>query len=422
MSVLLIGLNHNSAAVSVRERVAFGPDQLSDAVQQLASLQDSEASILSTCNRTELLLARDSESPLEAEAVIQWLHEYHRLPAGELDGHLYLHMDVDAVGHIMQVAAGLDSLVLGEPQILGQLKSAYALARECGTVGAVLNRLYQRVFAAAKRVRTETAIGENPVSVAYAAVDLAGRIYESMASVNVLLVGAGETIELVGTHLRQAGVNRMLIANRSLDRGLSLAKKLGAEACVLGDLPEVLPQVDIVVSSTASQLPIIGKGLVETALRKRRHEPMLFIDIAVPRDVESEVAELHDVYLYTVDDLRDIVDQNRAQRETEANKAREILNQELVLYTRSRRADASKPWIKYYRDQAFALTDLELERARKELSAGADPAAVLDSMARAITNKLIHAPSQGLRSIAERNVAELDVAKRLLGLPDELDQ
>jgi glutamyl-tRNA reductase len=305
---------------------------------------------------------------------------------------------------------------------LGQLKSAYALARECGTVGAVLNRLYQRVFAAAKRVRTETAIGENPVSVAYAAVDLAGRIYESMASVNVLLVGAGETIELVGTHLRQAGINRMLIANRSLDRGLSLAKKLGAEACVLGDLPEVLPQVDIVVSSTASQLPIIGKGLVETALRKRRHEPMLFIDIAVPRDVESEVAELHDVYLYTVDDLRDIVDQNRAQRETEANKAREILNQELVLYTRSRRADASKPWIKYYRDQAFALTDLELERARKELGAGADPEAVLESMARAITNKLIHAPSQGLRSIAEQNVAELDVAKRLLGLPDELDQ
>jgi glutamyl-tRNA reductase len=165
MSVLLIGLNHNSAAVSVRERVAFGPDQLSDAVQQLASLQDSEASILSTCNRTELLLARDSESPLEAEAVIQWLHEYHQLPAGELDGHLYSHADVDAVGHIMQVAAGLDSLVLGEPQILGQLKSAYALARECGTVGAVLNRLYQRVFAAAKRVRTETAIGQWPVSM-----------------------------------------------------------------------------------------------------------------------------------------------------------------------------------------------------------------------------------------------------------------
>ena len=421
MPVLLIGLNHNSAAVSVRERVAFGPDQLEVAVQELAALQSSEASILSTCNRTELLLATDSEAPLDAAPVLQWLHDYHQLSAGELDGHIYVHTDSEAVGHLMQVAAGLDSLVLGEPQILGQLKSAYALARDRGTVGAVLNKLYQRVFAAAKRVRTETAIGENPVSVAYAAVDLAGRIYESMASVNVLLVGAGETIELVGTHLRQAGVNRMLIANRSLDRGLALAHKLGAEACVLGDLPEVLPQVDIVVSSTASQLPIIGKGLVETALRKRRHKPMLLVDIAVPRDVEAEVADLQDVYLYTVDDLRDIVDQNRAQRETEASKAREILDEELALYTRSLRADASKQWIKYYRDQAVALADIELDRARKELGAGVDPEVVLEAMARAITNKLMHAPTQGLRSIAEQNVAELDVAKRLLGLPDELD-
>ncbi len=422
MSVLLIGLNHNSAAVSVRERVAFAPDQLEHAVRQLASLQDSEASILSTCNRTELLLARDSEAPIEAAVVLQWLHSYHQLPAGDLDEHIYTCTDSDAVAHLMQVASGLDSLVLGEPQILGQLKSAYAVARESGAVGVVLNKLYQRVFAAAKRVRTETAIGENPVSIAYAAVDLAGRIYESMSSVKVLLVGAGETIELVGTHLRQAGVSRILIANRSLDRGMTLAEKLGAEARVLSDLPEVLPQVDIVVSSTASQLPIIGKGLVETALRKRRHKPMLLVDIAVPRDVEAEVAELQDVYLYTVDDLRDIVDQNIAQRETEADKARDILNEELALYIRSLRADASKQWIKYYRDQASALTDLELERARKELSVGANPEVVLEAMARAITNKLIHAPSQGLRSIAEHNVAELDVAKRLLGLPDDLDQ
>lgn len=421
MPVLLIGLNHNSAAVSVRERVAFSPDHLAEAVRQLASLQDCEASILSTCNRTELLLARDSEESIDSAQVLRWLHDYHHLPANELDGHLYLQTDGDAVLHLMQVAAGLDSLVLGEPQILGQLKSAYALAREAGTVGVVLNKLYQRVFAAAKRVRTETAIGENPVSVAYAAVDLAGRIYESMASVNVLLVGAGETIELVGTHLRQAGVSRMLIANRTLDRGLALAEKLGAEACVLGDLPDVLPQIDIVVSSTASQLPIIGKGLVETALRKRRHKPMLLVDIAVPRDVETEVAELQDVYLYTVDDLRDIVDQNRAQRETEADKAREILGEELALYIRSLRADASKEAIKYYRDQAFALTDSELERARKELGSGVAPEVVLETMARAITNKLIHAPSQGLRSIAEQNVAELEIAKRLLGLPDDLD-
>lgn len=422
MSVLLIGLNHNSATVSVREQVAFGPDHLVQAVQTLAALQTCEASILSTCNRTELLLARDTEEPFNAPAVLQWLHDYHKLAGGTLNDHIYQYEDDRAVAHLMRVAAGLDSLVLGEPQILGQLKSAYALARDAGTLGGVLNRLYQRVFAAAKRVRTETAIGENPVSVAYAAVDLAGRIYETMSNVSVLLVGAGETIELVGTHLRQTGVRRIMIANRTLDRGIALADKLGGEACVLGDLPEVLPQVDIVVSSTASQLPIIGKGLVETALRKRRHRPMLLVDIAVPRDVETEVADLQDVYLYTVDDLRDIVDQNRAQRETEASKAEEILVQELSVYQRGLRADASKPWIKHYRDQALALTELELERARKELQSGMAPDAVLESMARALTNKLIHAPSQGLRSIAEHDVAELDVAKRLLGLPDELDQ
>ena len=419
MSLLLLGLNHNSADLSIRERVAFTPEKLPQAMRELQGLCiGSEVSILSTCNRTELLVAFEAEPAPVDEVVKSWLAEFHRLDVRELEPSLYVYRDEAAVRHLMHVASGLDSLVLGEPQILGQLKSAFALAQESGTVGSALNRLHQRVFASAKRVRSETAIGENPVSVAYAAVDLAGRIYESFASVSVLLVGAGETIELVGRHLRQAGAVNITIANRTLDRGLALSEKLGAEVCVLGDLPEVLPRVDIVVSSTASQLPIIGKGQVETALRKRRHKPMLFVDIAVPRDVEPEVAELQDVYLYTVDDLREIVDQNMAQRETEADKAKLILDEEVQSYVLSLRADASKELITRFRERAQQTAQDELERARRELESGKAAEEVLETLARGLTNKLIHWPSQGLRSIAQDDLDRLQTAAQLLGLDD----
>ncbi len=419
MSLLLLGLNHNSADLSIRERVAFTPEKLPQALRELQGLcVGSEVSILSTCNRTELLVAFDSEPAPVDEVIKNWLAQFHRLDVGELEPSLYVYRDEAAVRHLMHVASGLDSLVLGEPQILGQLKSAFALAQESGTVGGALNRLHQRVFASAKRVRSETAIGENPVSVAYAAVDLAGRIYESFASVSVLLVGAGETIELVGRHLRQAGAVNITIANRTLDRGLALSEKLSAEVCVLGDLPEVLPRVDIVVSSTASQLPIIGKGQVETALRKRRHKPMLFVDIAVPRDVEPEVAELQDVYLYTVDDLREIVDQNMAQRETEADKAKLILDEEVQNYVLSLRADASKELITRFRERAQQTAQDELERARRELESGKAVEDVLETLARGLTNKLIHWPSQGLRSIAQDDLEQLQTAAQLLGLED----
>ena len=419
MSLLLLGLNHNSADLSIRERVAFTPEKLPQAMRELQGLCiGSEVSILSTCNRTELLVAFEEEPAPVDKAVKNWLAEFHRLDVRELEPSLYVYRDEAAVRHLMHVASGLDSLVLGEPQILGQLKSAFALAQESGTVGSALSRLHQRVFASAKRVRSETAIGENPVSVAYAAVDLAGRIYERFASVSVLLVGAGETIELVGRHLRQAGAVNITIANRTLDRGLALSEKLGAEVCVLGDLPEVLPRVDIVVSSTASQLPIIGKGQVETALRKRRHKPMLFVDIAVPRDVEPEVAELQDVYLYTVDDLREIVDQNMAQRETEADKAKLILDEEVQSYVLSLRADASKELITRFRERAQQTAQDELERARRELESGKAAEEVLETLARGLTNKLMHWPSQGLRSIAQDDLDRLQTAAQLLGLDD----
>jgi glutamyl-tRNA reductase len=253
--------------------------------------------------------------------------------------------------------------------------------------------------------------------VAYAAVDLAGRIYESLSSLQVLLVGAGDTIALVGSHLKSAGAQKITIANRSLERGHALAESLQASACLLSDLPDILPSIDIVVSSTASQLPILGKGLIETALRKRRHKPMLLIDIAVPRDVEAEVAELEDVYLYTVDDLRGIVDQNKAQREQEAERAHAILRQEVAAYERLVRADASTELIRCYREQAHELAQAELDRAKKELAAGRDPEQVIEMMTRALTNKLLHAPSRGLKSLAEDDPAQLELAKRLLDLP-----
>ena len=419
MSLLLLGLNHNSADLSIREQVAFAPEKLPQAMRELQGLcPRSEVSILSTCNRTELLVALEAEPPQTEESIKHWLADFHSVDARQLEPSLYAYRDEAAVRHLMHVASGLDSLVLGEPQILGQLKSAFALAQDSGTVGSTLNRLHQRVFASAKRVRSETAIGENPVSVAYAAVDLAGRIYESFSSVSVLLVGAGETIELVGRHLQQAGAVNITIANRTLDRGLALAEKLDAEVCVLGDLPEVLPRVDIVVSSTASQLPIIGKGQVETALRKRRHKPMLLVDIAVPRDVEPEVAELQDVYLYTVDDLREIVDQNMAQREIEADKAKVILDEEVQNYLLSLRADASKELITRFRDRAQQTAHVELERARRELESGRAVEDVLEAFARGLTNKLIHWPSQGLRSIAQDDLERLQTAAQLLGLDD----
>jgi len=417
MPLLLIGLNHNSAEVSIRETVAFAPESVPSALQELQAMMSAEVSILSTCNRTEVVLAVPDHSSLDEHLVVAWLHRYHGLDADQLGPHLYYYREQEVVAHLMAVASGLDSLVLGEPQILGQLKSAVSVARDAGSIDSILMRLYQRVFAAAKRVRTETAIGENPVSVAYAAVDLAGRIYESLSSLQVLLVGAGDTIALVGSHLKSAGAQKITIANRSLERGHALAESLQATACLLSDLPDILPSIDIVVSSTASQLPILGKGLIETALRKRKHKPMLLIDIAVPRDVEAEVAELEDVYLYTVDDLRGIVVQNKAQREQEAERAHAILRQEVAAYERLVRADASTELIRCYREQAHELAQAELDRAKKELAAGRDPEQVIEMMTRALTNKLLHAPSRGLKSLAEDDPAQLELAKRLLDLP-----
>ncbi len=422
MNLIALGINHNSAAVEVRERVAFAPEQVGEALADACTAADiDEVVILSTCNRTEMYAIVPQGAGLEARAtrLIDWMANYHHLPAEELRKSAYHYESEQALAHMVQVASGLDSMVLGEPQIFGQLKSAFAVAREAGTVGSELGRLFQRVFKIAKRVRTDTAIGENPVSVAYAAVDLAGHIFSDMTRCHALLVGAGETIELVARHLIDAGVKKIVIANRTLGRARELAHKFGAEAVLLAEIPDQLPAADIVITSTASQLPILGKGAVEQAIRARKHRPVLMVDIAVPRDIEAQVGELRDVYLYSVDDLREIVDQNMRNRRNEARKADEIIAEGVRECTEENRRLGAVDLVKDYRRMAEGLRERELERAMRALARGEDPAKVVTHLSRGLTNKLIHAPTTGLKEISARGREDhLDSARRLLGIAE----
>ncbi|MEM9313382.1 MAG: glutamyl-tRNA reductase [Pseudomonadota bacterium] len=421
MNLIALGINHKSAAVEVRERVAFAPEQVAEAMNDACRTADvDEVVVLSTCNRTELYAVVGGSRPLKEQAtqLIDWMAGYHHLSADDLQKAAYHHEGEDALRHMVQVAAGLDSMVLGEPQIFGQLKSAYAVAGEAGTVGSELGRLFPRVFSIAKRVRTDTAIGENPVSVAFAAVDVARRIFTNLNDCNALLVGAGETVELVARHLIEAGVSNIVIANRTLGRARDLAQQFGADAVLLAEIPDHLPNADIVITSTASQLPIIGKGTVETALRARRHRPVLMVDIAVPRDIEAQVADLRDVYLYSVDDLREIVDDNMRARQSEVRKADEIIAKGIASVDEERRTLAAVDLVKHYRKSAEDIRQRELDRALASISRGDDPQQVVAQLARGITNKLIHAPTTGLKKAsAEGRHDILGHAVRLLGLP-----
>jgi glutamyl-tRNA reductase len=420
MNLIALGISHNSAAVEVRERVAFAPEQMGEAlVDACEQAAVDEVVILSTCNRTELyaIVPEDSNLGDKSLELIDWIANYHHLSARELRDCAYHHEGERALRHLVQVASGLDSMVLGEPQIFGQLKSAYVVATEAGTVGSELGRLFPRIFSIAKRVRTDTAIGENPVSVAYAAVDLAGHIFSDLSQCNALLVGAGETIELVARHLIGAGVSRIVIANRTLGRARELAQKFGAEAVLLAEIPQQLADADIVITSTASQLPILGKGAVEHALKVRKHRPYLMIDIAVPRDIESQVGELPDVYLYSVDDLREIVDQNLRNRSSEASKADLLIEEGVRLYMEEVRSLAAVDTVKEYRSMAEQFRERELQRAQRALARGDDPRQILAQLSRAITNKLIHAPTAGLKQASVDGRHDLiNSARKLLGL------
>lgn len=422
INLIALGINHNSAAVEVRERVAFAPEQVSEAlVDAMRAAALEEVVILSTCNRTEIYAIVPEGNSLvladRARHMIDWMASYHHLSAPELRESAY-HFEGDmALRHIIQVASGLDSMVLGEPQIFGQLKSAYAVASEAGAIGGELGRLFPRAFSIAKQVRTDTAIGENPVSVAYAAVDLAGHIFSDLSRCNALLVGAGETIELVTRHLLEAGVARIVIANRTLGKARELAQQFGAEAVLLSEIPEQLLDADIVITSTASQLPILGKGAVEQAVKARKHRPMLMVDIAVPRDIEPQVGDLPDVYLYSVDDLREIVDQNLKSRQSEARKADLIIAEGVAALTEELRSLLAVDSVKEFRQMAEQLREQELERAMRAIARGDDPQQVVAQLARGITNKLIHAPTTGLKQASAAGREDLlGIARGLLGL------
>jgi glutamyl-tRNA reductase len=401
MTLFVFGINHTTASVDMREKLAFAPEITAPALQQLlAQAPVAEAAILSTCNRTEIYGKLTSPEPTQAGAqqvISNWLSDFHNVDADEVQAHSYFQEADQAVKHMMRVASGLDSRVLGEPQILGQLKSSFSVARQEKTATRYLIRMFQSAFNMAKYVRTHTAIGENPVSVAYAAVSMARQIFANLENQTALLIGAGETIELVARHLHDAGIKQITVANRTLTRAQELASEFDAHAVLLSDIPDHLASSDIIISSTASQLPILGKGAVERALKERKHNLMFMVDIAVPRDIEAEVADLDDVYLYTVDDLKDVIDEGVRSRQEAAKAAEVMIEEGLETYKEAERSLDAVDSIRDYRARMESIRDDEIERAMALLAKGEEAPIVMQRLARAITNKMMHAPTVQLK-------------------------
>ncbi len=415
MPLLAIGLNHKTAPVHIRERMAFSAEDLPDVLQRFTTGSNiSEAAILSTCNRTELVCYGNE---LDALRIIDWLSTFHKLPSDEVNPYLYVHPDQEAVRHLLRVACGLDSLVLGEPQILGQIKDAYSHARQAGTIHKMLGRLFQHTFSVAKQVRTDTAIGESSVSVAFATVSLAKQIFSSLEGHTALLIGAGETIELTARHLQENGIKRMIIANRTLARAENLVREFNGMAITLSEIPDYLKDADIVISSTASPLPILGKGAVESAIRVRKHRPIFMVDIAVPRDIEPEVGDLEDIYLYTVDDLHDIIQEGLNSRKQAAEQAEEIIDSQVHHFMGWLRSLGSVSTIREVREQARDTANRELEKALHQLSLGKPGEEVLQQFANSLTNKLMHPPSAQLKQAGFEGREDLiQAARELFGL------
>lgn len=407
MTFLAVGINYNTAPVSIRERLAFPEDHLQSALQDLWQVKEiNEAAILSTCNRTEFYCTTTANQ----DVLIDWVARNKRISADDFSPYLYSYTDQSVCRHIFRVACGLDSMILGEPQILGQMKTAYQAANQAGTLGKRLGKLFQHTFTAAKKVRTDTAIGSSPVSVAFAAVQLAQQIFDKLSEQTALLIGAGETIELAARHLSQQGIGRIIIANRTYDKAHSLAMQFNGYAIALSELPNHLAEADIVISSTASQLPILGKGRVESALKKRKHKPMFMVDLAVPRDIEAEVEQLRDVYLYTVDDLQHTITQNMNSRRLAAEQAEEIIDTQVDYFLAWLRAQGAQSIIRNYRAQAEQTRNEALQKAIASLKSGVSPEEALNRLAHTLTNKLIHTPSTQIRVAAENERHDLIAA------------
>jgi len=411
MHLLTLGLNHQTAPLALRERVAFVPDEVGGTIARMRDrLADAsrgrltEAAIVSTCNRTELYCA--VEQPQAAgPALADFVAEEKQLDSDEFRRAAYLLPQADAVRHAFRVASGLDSMVLGEPQILGQMKQAERLSREAGGMGLLLNHLFQRTFAVAKEVRSSTEIGAHSVSMAAAAVRVAESIFGELDSSEVLLVGAGEMIELTATHIAARRPKSITVANRTVERATSLAHRFQGQAMRLAELPENLARFDIVVSCTASTLPIIGLGMVERAVKHRRHRPMFIVDLAVPRDVEQEVARLEDVYVYTVDDLGRIVATGTESRQAAVAQAEAIIETRVRDFDAWIRGRAAVPVIQGLRNRAETLSAHEIDRAKKLLARGESPEAVIEQLAQALTNKFLHAPVSALHQAAGQDEA-----------------
>lgn len=397
MYLMAYGINHKSAPLSVREQLAFHPEQTPEMLHALITREAvNEAVLLSTCNRTEIYTASSHGN----SAVKEWLSKQPRLSNQEISTFCYQHQGIDMVRHLMRVASGLDSMVLGEPQILGQIKQAYTIACDAGTVGGRLKHLFPAVFAASKQVRTQTAIGGNPVSIAYAVVQLAKRIFSDLEKCKILLVGAGETIELVATHLHGQGAKQLIIANRTIERARKLSDQFQAHPIRIGDVPAYLTDIDIVITATASQLPILGKGTMESVLRQRKRRPIFMADLAVPRDIEPEVGELEDIYLYNIDNVQSIVSQNLKNREEAAKQAETMIEMQATHYMSQLRVMNASDMIRKFRAQVEEVRDKELKKALDHLHRSNNPQAALASLAHNLTNKIMHQPTVKLREAA----------------------
>lgn len=406
MALLAFGINHTTAPIDIREQVAFSAADIPKALKALHHrLRGLETALVSTCNRTEIYATTQNSTP-----ILDWLCEYHHIPTQTIAPYTYEFKGYDAVRHVMRVASGLDSMALGEPQILGQMKSAYTLAHQAGCTGITLNRLFQTTFELAKKVRTDTTIGSHPISIAFAATILAKKIFSDFSHVTALFIGAGETISLVARHLKENGVEKMIIANRTLAKAQVLMNEISGKACTLEELPQVLPYADIVVSCTASPVPILGKGLVETALKQRKHRPIFMVDLAVPRDIEPEVSQLKDAYLYSIDDMQKIVQDNFKLREQAANQAENIIYNYANKYCQWKKSLPATPTITHFRNYVDQLGNQARQEALAHLHAGTPAEEVIHELVHKMTQKFMHQPSVHLKEATAQDRLDLIAA------------
>lgn len=414
MQLTVIGLNHQTAPLDIRAKLAFPAESLNEALQSLHQQAASEAVILSTCNRTEIYCVGDGER------IIKWLADFQKLSVDEIRPYLYRYGCSETIRHAFRVACGLDSMVLGEPQILGQMKDAVRLAQQQNTLGTWLNALFQRTFATAKEVRSHTNVGDNVVSMASASVRMAEQIFPDITELNVLFVGAGEMIELVATYFAGKQPKNITIANRSLPRAQALCSRLHSPATpvLLTDLPEILHQFDVVVSSTASPLPIIGKGMIEQALIQRNHLPVFMLDLAVPRDIEPQVSELEDIYLYTVDDMVSVVESGKEARSQAAQAAEVMVSEKVEEFIAWQKARQRVPLICALREEGERHRQYVLNNARKQLAKGTPPEEVLERLSIQLTNKLLHSPTRALNKAGEHDAHIVETLTQVFHLHD----